>query len=202
MEMLSTLLPCFPISRKKPAISLPLEKGFPVEKSINYPTLSEKLPFSPPTSPSYPTITVEDAATSIVSIIQNADEAGRSLHNDIQSIVHQAGGWSEYLAKHVLWGLEAVLRAGKEMNAVLKEAYDKACEAAKAIEGFAAEHPVATAVFCTIVALGVLVIVAPYVIETLGFWVGFAEEGPVAGMFRYCSWEVRRIGAFANNSGV
>lgn len=59
----------------------------------------------------------------------------------------------------------------------MQVAYEKACEEAKAIEGFAAEHPVATAVFCTVVALGVLVEVAPYVLGVLGF----AELGPVEG---------------------
>lgn len=65
------------------------------------------------------------------------------------------------------------------MNEALKEAYDKACEEAKKIEGFAAEHPVATAVFCTVIALGILVIVAPYAIEVLGF----EALGPVEGEF-------------------
>ena len=71
------------------------------------------------------------------------------------------------------------------MNGALKEAYDKACDAAKAIEGFAAEHPIATAVFCTVIALGVLVILAPYVLEALGF----AELGPIEGKFGPCGWK-------------
>ena len=61
------------------------------------------------------------------------------------------------------------------MNQAMKEAYDKACAAAAEIEGFARDHPV----FCTVVALGVLVILAPYVLEALGF----GALAPVEGEF-------------------
>lgn len=91
--------------------------------------------------------------------------------------MHQAGGWSEYLAAKILAALETVLRAGKDLGPALSAAYERACEAAKGIPGFAADHPLATAVFCTVVALGVLVVLAPYVLEILGF----AELGPVEG---------------------
>ena len=67
------------------------------------------------------------------------------------------------------------------MNEVMSVAYTKACEAAKAIEGFAADHPLATAVFCTIIALGVLVVLTPFVLEALGF----ASLGPVEGKYYY-----------------
>ena len=63
------------------------------------------------------------------------------------------------------------------MAPAMQEAYDKACEAAKTIEGFAADHPIATAVFCTVIALGVLVVLAPYALELLGF----GELGPIEG---------------------
>lgn len=124
-------------------------------------------------------LTIEKAASSIISALQDAEKAGPSLNSTIKSIVHQAGGWSEYLAAKIVSALEAVLKAEGEMNGALKEAYDKACEEAKKIEGFAAEHPVATAVFCTVIALGILVIVAPYAIEALGF----GALGPVEGEF-------------------
>ena len=67
------------------------------------------------------------------------------------------------------------------MNPAMQEAYDKACEAAKMIEGYAADHPIATAVFCTVIALGVLVLLAPYALEFLGF----GELGPIEGKSRF-----------------
>ena len=63
------------------------------------------------------------------------------------------------------------------MNAAMNDAYKKAFDAAMSIEELAREHPVLTGVFCTVVALGILVILAPYVLEALGF----AELGPIEG---------------------
>jgi hypothetical protein len=60
----------------------------------------------------------------------------------------------------------------------LKEAYDKAVtEAAKSAD-FARDHPVWT----TLIALGILAVLLPWVIEALGFGV----EGPVAREFVLC----------------
>ena len=71
----------------------------------------------------------------------------------------------------------------------MQVAYDHACAAFKATEGFAAEHPLATEVLITVIALGILVELAPYVLG----WLGFAELGPVEGefvMLFYFSWGV------------
>ena len=59
----------------------------------------------------------------------------------------------------------------------MQEAYEKACEAAMCFEGFVKEHPVAVGVFCTVVAIGVVVLLAPEVVE----WLGFVEVGIVEG---------------------
>lgn len=110
----------------------------------------------------------------------DAQKPGPSLDATIQSIVHAAGGWSEYLAAKALAALEGVLKAGgKPLSAAMQVAYDKACEAFKATKGFAIDHPIATEVVITVIALGILVELAPYVLELLGF----AELGPVEGEF-------------------
>ncbi len=124
-----------------------------------------------------PTLTVQQAASSIVSTLQTAEKAGPSLDASVQSLVHQAGGWSEYLATAILSSLERMLKAGSPISEVMSAAYHKACEAAKAIEGFATDHPLATAVFCTVIALGLLVVLMPYVLEVLGF----GSLGPIEG---------------------
>lgn len=95
----------------------------------------------------------------------------------ITSLAHQAGGWTESLAAKIVAALEAVLKAGKDLGPKLSPAYAQACEAAKGIPGFVAEHPLATAVFCTVLTLGILVLVAPSVLEL----VGFGQLGPRAG---------------------
>lgn len=51
-------------------------------------------------------------------------------------------------------------------------------------EGFVHDHPDATTAFCTVIALGVLVVLVPWLVEWLGFCAGFGELGPVAGMSR------------------
>ncbi|KAL6721476.1 Exosome complex component rrp4 [Lecanora helva] len=122
-----------------------------------------------------PRSSINEAADSIVTSMMDADKAGFSLDVTIQSIVHQAGGWSEYLAKRVVAALEQVLKTGKKLNPAMKEAYDKARDAAKVFKDFEADHPYATAVFCTLIALGVLVVLAPYTLEILGF----GEMGPI-----------------------
>ena len=173
-SILNVIFPCLPIGAREGSIQLPTSTGHQQrsEMAVNQIVIGddddndidEKL-----------RLRIHEAASSIVSAMRDADKHGPSLDVTIQSEVHQAGGWSEYLAKKILAALEIVLKAG-QMNAAMEEAYGKACEAAKVFEGFAADHPLA-AVFCTIVAIGVLVVLAPYAVEMLGF----GELGPIEG---------------------
>ena len=166
-----TIFPCLPFRTAERAIQLPTE-------TAKYHLMSEKISVQ-----SYhyggrkPKLSNDEAAEAIVAAMMDADKAGPSLDATIQSIVHQAGGWSEYLAAKALAALEAVLKAGKPLSAAMQVAYDKACEAFEATEGFAAEHPIATEVLITVIALGILVELAPYVLGLLGF----AELGPIEG---------------------
>lgn len=99
---------------------------------------------------------------------------GPALQMKIDSMVGTYG-WTENIAKRVLEALSRALQDGHEkLGPTIRDAYNKAWEVAETIEGFVIEHPV----FCTVVALGVLALVAP---EMLG-WLGFAELGPVEGM--------------------
>lgn len=59
------------------------------------------------------------------------------------------------------------------MGQAMREAFQKACDAAAAIEGFARVH----SVFCIVIALGILVILAPVIIHV----VGFGALGPAEG---------------------
>ena len=127
-----------------------------------------------------------------MSAMLDADKIGPSLDASIQSIVHAAGGWSEYLAKKILAALEAVLKAGKQLSAAMQEAYDKAYDAFQKTEGFAADHPMATEVLCTVIALGILVVLAPYVVELLGYCAGFGELGPIEGKSRLLQYVLVR----------
>lgn len=174
-SLLKSVFPCLPIRRAERSIQLPIETE--KDQCISENAAVQK----PPRDSEKSRLCNEEAATSIVSAMWDADEISPSLDATIQSLVHQAGGWSDYLAHKIVASLEPVLKAGKPKNAAMREAYDKGCEAAKEIKGFAADHPMATAVFCTVIALGVLEVLAPYVVEWLAIWVGFGESGPIEG---------------------
>lgn len=122
-------------------------------------------------------LTCEEAATRIVNALFEANRGGFPLIAHIDSIAHQAGGWSEWLANMTRKCIEVALKAGKEMSAAMAAAYAKACEAARMFKHFAENHHLATAIFVTLIAIGVLVLMAPYVVEMLGF----GELGPLEG---------------------
>ncbi len=67
-----------------------------------------------------------------------------------------------------LKGIEIALKVSKEMNVAMIAAYAKACEAARMFENFAEEHSLVTAIFVTLIAIEVLMILASYVVEMLG----------------------------------
>lgn len=104
----------------------------------------------------------------------------------LDSIV-SAHGWRQNVAKLVLEKLtKALINSHDKLGPAVRDAYEKAWEVAKGIEGFVIEHPV----MCTIIALGVLAIMAPWVLEALGF----AELGPINGSF--AAWWQSTYGGF------
>ena len=164
MDALRILLPC--LKTRVKGITPEKPTSFPIDNKSNYVTLSEKadnLSLKPPVS------TADEAAASVVSALLNAEKPGRDLAVSLDTIVHQAGGWSEYIAAAILTGVENALKAGSKMNQPMKDAYTKALDAALTMEEFAHEHPILTGVFCTVVALGVLAILTPWILEILGF---------------------------------
>ncbi|OWY57060.1 hypothetical protein AA0119_g9687 [Alternaria tenuissima] len=119
-----------------------------------------------------------ETADNVVAILLTTSLTGPALHMQLDSVVG-ASGWRSNMAKYVLDKLTAALQASHErLGPTIRSAYHRAWEAAQSIEGFVIEHPV----MCTVIALGVLAVVAPWVLEALGF----AELGPVQGTF--ASW--------------
>lgn len=118
---------------------------------------------------------LDEVAEDFVNTILRAEKAGAGLKAELGAIVAPYG-WTEYLAEKVLEKLGAALQGTHDkLGPAIRDAYHKAWEVANDIEGLVIQHPV----MCTIIALGVLVIVAPWVIEALGF----AELGPVEGEY-------------------
>jgi ElaB/YqjD/DUF883 family membrane-anchored ribosome-binding protein len=108
-------------------------------------------------------------AANILSTLFSADEGGKNLKKRLQDIVGQRG-WTEVIAKAVLGGIENGLKQGAQMGKAMKEASRRAIN--EAVD-FAHEHPY----FFALIAVGVLAILMPWVLEALGF----AQLGPVEG---------------------
>jgi hypothetical protein len=108
-------------------------------------------------------------AANILRTLFSADEGGKDLKKRVEEIVKERG-WTENIAKAVLGGIENGLKQGAQMGKAMKEASGKAIN--EAVD-FAHEHPY----FCALIAVGVLAILMPWVLEALGF----AELGPVEG---------------------
>ena len=113
----------------------------------------------------------QQTAENIVQAMITASKPGPDLDLQVSSLVSAAGGWSEYLANAVLTQLSDTLKADPHnWGQALSEAVKKTTTAAWE---FAKEHPVYT----TLIALGVLVFLAPWVLEILGFGALGPEEG-------------------------
>lgn len=102
-----------------------------------------------------------------------AGKSGEQLRREVDTIIGEYG-WKEKVAEWTLAKLEKALDNVSKLGPAVKEAYEKVCDTAKSVEGFIQEHPV----FCTVIALGVLVCIAPPILEILGF----GELGPIEGL--------------------
>jgi len=170
MARLQAIMACFPCGAEEP-------------KHNTYPDEKVAL-LSAATSDAHPADEVADEiADDVVEKLLTTRLTGAHLRMHLDALVGTSG-WRTTLAQHVLSRLTTALRASHEhLGPTVSSACDKAWEAAQSIEGFVIQHPI----MCTVIALGVLAIVAPWVLEALGF----AELGPVEGT---CYVESRKIG--------
>ncbi|KXH34227.1 hypothetical protein CSAL01_07093 [Colletotrichum salicis] len=131
-----------------------------------------------------PLRSAQDAASEFIDILRTAEKGGKDLERRLRNIV-AVNSWTEELAKYILSGVEGLVRHRDTIGQVVRETVDKSTEAAESVFEFAKEHPV----FVTIIAIGVLVIIAPWVVEALGF----GELGPIADTFASW-WQARYAG--------
>lgn len=129
----------------------------------------------PSSASNRPSHEIERQATEIVDVLCTAEKPGQELRLRLDEVV-RTNSWTEALAKAVLQGIEQTIKAyqAASLNTVLREAIETAQCAAEELFDFAKEHPV----FVTIVAIGVLALLAPWAVEALGF----GELGPVEGL--------------------
>jgi len=148
----------------------------------HYTHLDEKSPLyancavneKPTYTASSPTATEEDMAAQLIDTIFTSPSLP-DLHAQLQNTI-SAQSWTETLASAILSALTKALEIGAPMGNAVKEAYDKAsADVAK----WATEHPKLAAVIVVVIALGILVVVMPWVIDALGF----EAVGPRLGEF-------------------
>ncbi|KAL1856402.1 hypothetical protein Daus18300_010774 [Diaporthe australafricana] len=142
----SALFDCFPGQLSRPRHQLTI-----VEKQ--YSAINEQ-----------PVQSAEDAASQFIDILRTSDKGGKDLERRLKKIV-SVNSWTEDLAKYILQGIEALVQHRDTVGQFVREAMDKSTDAAESIFDIAKDHPI----LVTIVAIGVLVIIAPWVLEALGF---------------------------------
>lgn len=110
-------------------------------------------------------------AQSFVDIIVAADCDRKDAHfrKALRGSI-SAASWTENLAKAILTKLESIIQNKNKIGQTLRDTIQKAVVAAFE---FAKNHPVYT----TIIVLGVLVEIAPWVLTALGFAEGGIVEG-------------------------
>lgn len=82
--------------------------------------------------------------------------------------------WTQERAKLVLCKVETALKTSQDdLSPMIREAYNKAVQGAAMIQGFTKDHPK----YSLVIALGIVAITAPLLINLLGF----TKLGPTAG---------------------
>ncbi|GAB7323742.1 hypothetical protein MBLNU13_g07205t2 [Cladosporium sp. NU13] len=118
-------------------------------------------------------------ANTFVNTIFLAEKTGTELKQSLANIIDtnswRQTTWREKFAKAVFESMQKAIETTRPMSAALRETYEKVEVVVNGVEGFVNEHPI----LCALIALGILVLLAPWVIEALGF----AEGGILEGSF-------------------
>jgi hypothetical protein len=111
----------------------------------------------------------QEVANEILTLLFKAYKNNSDLELKLQSTVGTCG-WKESIAERVLNGLKDAFKKGAPMGAAMRDAFERSVREG---QDFARDHPI----YFAVIALGVLVLLAPWALEALGF----AELGPVEG---------------------
>ena len=110
----------------------------------------------------------ENPSREAAELVDNLFKGFKQEYPELKSF-----GYWQRLAKLVLERLEKTLQASPPMSKVMADAFQRSKSEAQAIGDFVHDHPI----IMTVIALGILVLLAPWVIEALGF----GAAGPVEG---------------------
>lgn len=119
----------------------------------------------------------------------DTDHGDKSLNNFIRSLM-AAGSWCKNTAVSILGSIRGFVRDIADiMDSVMKSAYDKVAEAIRKAEAWTRKNPEATRYLVTAVAIGIITIVTPVLLHTLGFGKG----GIIAGSWA-ANWQSQLAG--------
>jgi hypothetical protein len=118
----------------------------------------------------------QEIADNTLYLILNNGGDGEVNKSSLDGIIDEQS-WTEEIAKAVLYGLATAIKEGKNISEDVRKISDVAYTLAQKFFLVTEKHPEATMFFCTIAAVAVLSLLAPWILELLGF----AAEGPVAG---------------------
>ncbi|KAI9896761.1 hypothetical protein N3K66_008933 [Trichothecium roseum] len=174
MDLIRSCIPCIP---NQVSLQLQGQHLFMTEKP-------DALPFS------------DDPVEQFLHILRTTDKDGKELEERLKSTI-SATSLSDTIAKRILDGIENILKRGVKIAGAMDKAVTIATNTAWSITQ---EHPYYASLIAagTIIALGVLVMLAPWVIEVLGFGL----SGPRAGSFaaRWMSSIAKSTGHVSKNS--
>jgi hypothetical protein len=129
------------------------------------------------------------AAASLVDTIFLSEKTGSELKQTLAAII-STNSWRQNFAKAVFESMQRAIETARPMGEALRDVYEKAASAVEGVEGFVRDHPVV----CALVALGMLVLLAPWVVEALGFAEGGILEGEQWRFLCMCGGDV--VGSF------
>nr|POF03151.1 hypothetical protein CFP56_76369 [Quercus suber] len=131
-------------------------------------------------------LTKEELADRLVSTMREATRSGAALQQDLANVVHEAGWWNDFIAERALFILAKLIEAGGRLGPAMLSAFHRVHEEIRKIPelaaDFAKEHPILTGVICVIIALGILYLLWPSMLEALGF----TSLGPRLGELSRC----------------
>ena len=139
-----------------------------VDDALVAPTLTQKLPARPP---------ISVVADRVVFELRRARDRGPTLDDRLCRLVRDSGGFFKPLALEILEKLYRSLEAGEPLGPAAQGTYEQAKLAACVFEGYEPDRPIAIPVAATVLAMGILMVMAPYILDNLGFQDRRVNEG-------------------------
>lgn len=118
--------------------------------------------------------TAESFITTLYTAEKPSWELQQALNNDFNKPIRTTN-LRQSFARAIFEALRKAIETARPMGLALGETYERVVDVIDTIEGFARNHPI----ICSVIALGILDVVAPWVLEALGF----AEGGILEGEF-------------------